>query len=387
MILEVLPLNAKNYLKKCAKFCVKMSMFMKSKENQRSLIKKGVPMKNIYDLSLAELKEWFKEQGESAFRAKQTFDYLYKGITDVEEMKTLNASAKEKLTTHFYMALPKMLDQRVSKDGTVKMLMVLEDRNIIETVIMKYHYGYSVCVSSQIGCKMGCTFCASTKDGMVRNLTSGEILSQIIAASKIVGERISHVVLMGSGEPLDNFDQVMKFLELVRAKEGLQLSHRHITVSTCGLVDRIYELADKQLQITLAISLHETTDEARKKIMPIANKFSIQEILNSVKYYMEKTGRRVSFEYALVRGSNDGEDQARALAMLLKGMKIHVNLIPVNTIKEMLYLPSSTASIQRFKEVLLEQGIEATVRREMGGDIDAACGQLRRSYLEKIEDL
>jgi len=345
---------------------------------------KEVKMEYIFDYSLDELKVWFKDHGESAFRAKQVYDYLYRGITDIEDMKNLNSSAKEKLKEHFRITLPKVLDQRVSKDGTVKMLMVLEDDNIIETVIMKYHYGYSVCVSSQIGCKMGCTFCASTKDGMVRNLSAGEILSQVIASSVLVGERISHVVLMGSGEPLDNFDEVMKFLELIHAKEGLNLSHRNITMSTCGLVDRIYELADRKLQITLAISLHETTDEKRKQIMPIANKYTINDILNSVKYYMSKTGRRVSFEYALVRGSNDKEEDAVALAQLLRGMHVHVNLIPVNTIKEMLYLPSTNESIQRFKDILIDHGIEATVRREMGSDIDAACGQLRRSYLENM---
>jgi len=341
-------------------------------------------MENIYDYSLEELKAWFKANGESAFRGKQVFDYLYKGIADVDQMKTINEKAKEKLRKNFKVALPKILDKRISKDGTIKMLMLLEDQNIIETVIMKYHYGYSVCVSSQIGCKMGCTFCASTKDGMVRNLTSGEILSQVIASQLLVGERMSHVVLMGSGEPLDNFDQVMKFLELINAKEGLNLSHRNITISTCGLVDRIYELADRKLQITLAISLHETTDEKRKLIMPIANKYSIHDILNSVKYYMDKTGRRVSFEYALVKGSNDTEDDARALAKLLQGMPVHVNLIPVNAIKEMLFLPSTNESVNRFKEVLLNHKIEATVRREMGSDIDAACGQLRRSYLENM---
>lgn len=353
----------------------------------RRILEKDVSMTNIYDYSLEELRAWLVSQGESAFRAKQVYDYLYKGITDPEQMKILNKSTRDKLEEHFFMALPQVLEKRVSKDGTIKMLMVLEDRNIIETVIMKYHYGYSVCVSSQIGCKMGCTFCASTKDGMVRNLTPGEILSQIIAASLVVSERISHVVLMGSGEPLDNFDAVLKFLSLVNAKEGLHLSHRNITVSTCGLVNRIIELADQKLQITLAISLHETTDEARKKIMPIANKYSIQEILNSVEYYMSKTGRRVSFEYALVRGSNDTRENAYALAKLLEGMKVHVNLIPVNAIKEMLYLPSTNASIQGFKDILLQSGIEATIRREMGGDIDAACGQLRRSYLANRADL
>jgi len=341
-------------------------------------------MENIFDYSMDELKAWFKENSESAFRGKQVYDYLYRGTYEIEEMHTLNESSKAKLKEHFDIFLPKVLEQRTSKDGTVKMLLLLKDDNIIETVIMNYHYGYSVCVSCQIGCKMGCTFCASTKGGMVRDLSAGEILSQVIVAGNIVGERISHVVCMGSGEPLDNYDNVMKFLTLVNAKEGLNLSHRNITISTCGLVEKIYALADKKLQITLAISLHEVTDENRKKIMPIANKYSINDILNSVKYYMETTGRRVSFEYALVRGSNDSEEDAKALVRLLRGMKTHVNLIPVNAIKEMLYLPSSNESVTKFRDILLESGIEATVRREMGSDIDAACGQLRRSYLEKI---
>jgi len=341
-------------------------------------------MENIFDYSLDELKGWFKDNKESAFRGKQVFDYIYKGVLDIDDMHTLNANSRDKIKEHFTLYLPKVLDKRISKDGTVKMLLLLQDDNVIETVIMKYHYGYSVCVSCQIGCKMGCTFCASTKEGIVRDLTPGEILSQVIVAGNLVGERISHVVLMGSGEPLDNFDNVMKFLALINAEDGLNLSHRNITLSTCGIVDKIYALADRKLQITLAISLHEVTDEKRKMIMPIANKYSINEILNSVKYYMNNTGRRVSFEYALVKGSNDSEEDARALLKLLRGFRTHVNLIPVNTIKEMLYLPSSNESVMRFRDILLDGGIEATVRREMGSDIDAACGQLRRSYLEKI---
>ncbi len=341
-------------------------------------------MKNILDYSLEELKLWFKTQGESAFRGKQVFDFLFGGVTNFSQMKTLNESSRQKLMAEFEIRLPKVIDQMESKDGTLKMLLKLHDDNIIETVIMKYHYGNSVCVSSQIGCKMGCTFCASTKEGMVRNLSAGEILGQVMVASEVAGERISHVVLMGQGEPLDNFEQVMKFLDLIHAKEGLGLSHRNITLSTCGLVDKIYELAEKKLQITLAISLHETNDDDRKQIMPIANKYTIQEIINSVKYYMEMTGRRVSFEYALVRGNNDTIEDAKKLSHLLRGMKTHVNLIPINPIKEMLYLPSSNETIMKFKEVLLDRGIEATVRREMGKDIDAACGQLRRSYLDPI---
>lgn len=339
-------------------------------------------MDNIFDWSYDELKEWFKGRGEGSFRAKQVLDYLYKGTESFEDMKTLNGSSKDKLKEAFTIYVPKVIDKRVSKDGTVKMLLALQDGNIIEAVVMKYVYGYSVCVSSQVGCAMGCSFCASTKGGMVRNLLPGEILGQILAASKEAGERMSHVVLMGSGEPLDNFGNVLKFLELVNMKEGLGLSHRNITLSTCGLVDRIRELADMKLQITLAISLHAVTDDKRREIMPIARRWSIAEILDSVRYYMETTGRRVSFEYSLVSGVNDSLEDAYALASLLRGMKTHVNLIPVNVIREMLFRPSQNKAVESFRNVLDSRGIEATVRREMGSDIDAACGQLRRSYLD-----
>ncbi|MBW8381717.1 MAG: 23S rRNA (adenine(2503)-C(2))-methyltransferase RlmN [Youngiibacter sp.] len=339
-------------------------------------------MDNIFDWSYDELKEWFKGKGEGAFRAKQVLDYLYKGAESFEDMKNLNGSSKEKLKEAFVIHIPQVIDKRVSKDGTVKMLLALQDGNIIETVVMKYVYGYSVCVSSQVGCAMGCSFCASTKGGMVRNLLAGEILGQVLAASKEAGERMSHVVLMGSGEPLDNFENVLKFLELVNMKEGLGLSHRNITLSTCGLVDRIRELADLKLQITLAISLHAVTDDKRREIMPIARRWSIAEILDSVRYYMDTTGRRVSFEYSLVNGVNDSLEDAYALAALLRGMKTHVNLIPVNVIKEMLFRPSQNKAVESFRNALDSRGIEATVRREMGSDIDAACGQLRRSYLD-----
>lgn len=339
-------------------------------------------MDNIFDWSYDELKEWFKDRGEGPFRAKQVLDYLYKGTESFEDMKNLNGSSKDKLKESFNIYVPEVIEKRVSKDGTVKMLLALQDGNIIETVVMKYVYGYSVCVSSQVGCAMGCSFCASTKGGMVRNLKPGEILGQILAASKAAGERMSHVVLMGSGEPLDNFENVIKFLELVNMKEGLCLSHRNITLSTCGLVDRIRELADMKLQITLAISLHAVTDDKRREIMPIARRWSIAEILDSVRYYMDTTGRRVSFEYSLVSGVNDSLEDAYALASLLRGMKTHVNLIPVNVIREMLFRPSQNKAVESFRNALDSRGIEATVRREMGSDIDAACGQLRRSYLD-----
>lgn len=343
---------------------------------------RGVIMKNIFDLSLNELKTWFKDNGEKPFRASQVFDYLYNNVYTFDEMLNINVKAREKLKDSFNIFLPEILDSKKSKDGTVKMLLLLEDKNIIETVIMKYSYGYSVCVSSQVGCKRGCDFCASTKGGLVRNLTSGEILSQVIVAGNFVSDRIGNIVLMGSGEPLDNYDNVIKFINLVTSEKGLNISQRSITLSTCGIVPKIYDLAKENLKITLAVSLHEVTDEKRKIIMPVANLYTINDIIKSIRYYIEKTGRRVSIEYALVQNSNDSKEDALKLSKLVKGLNIHVNLIPINAIKELIYIPSSHEDIEGFKKVLMDNGVETTVRREMGSDIDAACGQLRRSYLE-----
>lgn len=339
-------------------------------------------MKNIFDLSLKELKTWFKDNGEKAFRASQVFDYLYNNIYNFDDMININAGAREKLKNSFDIFIPEILDKKKSKDGTIKMLLLLYDKNIIETVIMKYSYGYSVCVSSQVGCKMGCDFCASTKGGLIRNLTSGEMLSQVIVAGNLVEDRIGNVVLMGSGEPLDNYDEAIKFMKLLTSENGLNISQRSITLSTCGIVPRIYDLADEDLKITLAVSLHEVTDEKRKKIMPVANLYSIDDIIKSIRYYIKKTGRRVSIEYALVQNTNDGKEDALKLSGLLRGLNIHVNLIPINAIKELIYIPSSHKDIEGFRKILMDNGVETTVRREMGSDIDAACGQLRRSYLD-----
>lgn len=293
-------------------------------------------MKNILDFTLEELKEWMKENGESAFRAKQIFDWIYKKeVFNFEEMKNISKALIGKLSENFYIGIPEVIDYlSSSEDGTRKILLGLGDGNIIECVIMRYKYGNSICVSTQIGCRMGCKFCASTLEGMVRNLTAGEILSEVLIGQKLLGERISNIVLMGSGEPLDNYDNVMKFLELVNADYGLNIGQRHITLSTCGLVPKIREMADKEMQVTLAISLHAVSDEKRKTIMPIANKYSISEILDACNYYIEKTGRRITFEYSLVSGVNDTKEDAKSLGRLLKGMLCHVNLIPVNEIKE-----------------------------------------------------
>lgn len=340
-------------------------------------------MKNILDFNLSELQEWMLENGESKFRAKQVFDWIYKDAQDFDSMKNIPASLKEKLKESFKLNYPKVLGNLESNiDGTRKFLLALEDGNIIECVIMKHKHGNTICVSTQVGCRMGCKFCASTLEGRVRNLTAGEILSEVIVSHKMLGERISNIVLMGSGEPLDNYDEVMKFLELVSADYGLNIGKRHITLSTCGLVPKIYEMADKEMQVTLAISLHAVSDEKRKTIMPIANKYSIKEILDSCNYYIEKTNRRVTFEYALVSGVNDSIEDAKSLGKLLKGMLCHVNLIPVNEIKENSFKRSTPKDIENFKKTLADFGIEATVRQEKGTDIDAACGQLRRSYLQ-----
>lgn len=340
-------------------------------------------MYNILDFTLEELQNWMKENGESAFRAKQVFSWIYKDVWNFDDMKNIPTSLKEKLRENFEINIPKIVEVYESNvDDTKKILLSLKDNNLIECVLMKYKHGNSICISTQVGCRMGCKFCASTIGGRIRDLTSGEILSQIMVAQNYLGERISNVVLMGSGEPLDNYNNVIKFLELVNAEYGLNIGQRHITLSTCGIVPKIIELADLDLSITLAISLHAFSDEKRKTIMPIANKYSIAEILEACKYYMNKTGRRITYEYSLVSEVNDSKEDAKSLAALLKKMNCHVNLIPVNEIKENTLKRPSKKTIEDFENILKDYGIEVTVRREMGTDINAACGQLRRSYLD-----
>lgn len=340
-------------------------------------------MKNLLDYNMEELMIWLKENSESSFRAKQIFSWIYKGIFSFDEMKNLPKNLKEKLNSNFKVYIPEVVDVYSSNlDGTKKMLLKLEDGNLIESVIMKYKHGNTICVSTQVGCRMGCKFCASTIEGRVRNLTSGEILGQVLRAGEVEGERISNIVLMGSGEPLDNYDNVVKFLREVNAEYGLNIGQRHITLSTCGLVPKIRDLSNEGLNVTLAISLHAFSDEKRREIMPIANKYSISEILEECRNYIEKTNRRVTFEYSLVKDINDSKEDAKALSKLLKGILCHVNLIPVNEIKENSFKRSSEKTIEEFAQILKSAGIEATVRREMGSDINAACGQLRRSYMK-----
>lgn len=340
-------------------------------------------MDNILGFDLLKLKEWMKQNGENAFRAKQVLDWIYKYVWDFEKMNNIPKSLREKLAESFYIGIPDIVDKYISKeDGTVKFLFAMHDENLIESVVMKYKHGNSICISTQVGCRMGCKFCASTIGGRIRDLTSGEMLAQVLAAQKEVGERISNIVLMGSGEPLDNYDNVINFIRIVNSDYGLNIGQRHITLSTCGIVPMIKKLSEENLQITLAISLHAPNDNIRMQSMPIANKYSMYDIIEVCKYYIAKTKRRVTFEYALIKDFNDKKEHAEELADLLKNMLCHVNLIPVNEVKENEFKKSSKETVEKFKMILLKQGIETTIRREMGSDINAACGQLRRSYLK-----
>ncbi len=333
---------------------------------------------NLFDLSLDEMKEFVKELGEPQFRGKQIFEWMYRGAESFEDMTNIPKSLREKLSENSFLGGMSIYEKYVSKiDETRKYLLQLSDGNFIETVLMKYEYGYTVCVSSQVGCKMGCKFCASTVNGWVRNLTPGEIIGQILCVQKDLGQRISNVVMMGIGEPFDNFENVLKSIKLMNSSEGLMIGQRHISVSTCGLADKIRVLADMKMQITLLISLHAPNDERRSQIMPVNNKFNIDELMSACDYYIKETGRRISFEYTLISGVNDTLEEADTLAKLVKGKLCHVNLIPVNKVEESGFSKSSRERIEAFKVRLEKNGLVATVRREMGSDINAACGQLR----------
>ena len=339
---------------------------------------------NILDYDLLKLKNWMKENNESEFRAKQVFDWIYKGVFQFQQMKNAPKTVIEKLNKIFYIGIPEIVEKYESSDkNTWKFLLKYRDGNVIETVVMHYKHGNSICVSTQFGCRMGCTFCASTVNGMVRNMTSGEILGQILSVQESITGRISNVVLMGSGEPLDNFQNVIEFLNSVTSQYGLNIGQRHITLSTCGIVPKIIELADLNYQITLAISLHAPNDALRREMMPVANKYTIKELLDACRYYINKTNRRITFEYALVGGKNDTRLNAEELAHILKDMLCHVNLIPINSVTENKYNKPERGSIDLFCNILEAHGIETTIRKEMGSDINAACGQLRRSYIKE----
>ena len=342
----------------------------------------------IKSLSLKQLKNTMIEMGEKAFRAKQIYEWLHqKQAESFDEMSNLSAALREKLKECCVLTTLKMLEVQTSKiDGTQKYLFALPDGNVVESVLMKYKHGNSVCISSQVGCKMGCRFCASTIGGWTRNLLPSEMLEQIYRIQKLSGERVSNVVVMGTGEPLDNYDNLLQFIRLLTDENGLHISQRNVTVSTCGIVPKMYELAEENLQITLAISLHASNQAKRAELMPIANKYSINEVLEACRNYFEKTGRRLTFEYSLVGGKNDTKEDAEELAHLIKGLNCHVNLIPVNPIKERDYVQSDKKVIENFKNKLEKYQINVTIRREMGRDIDGACGQLRKSYIDKKED-
>lgn len=342
----------------------------------------------IKSLSLVQLKNTMTEMGEKAFRAKQIYEWLHqKQAESFDEMTNLSAVLREKLKENCVLTTLKMLEVQTSKiDGTQKYLFALPDGNVVESVLMKYKHGNSVCISSQVGCKMGCRFCASTIGGWTRNLLPSEMLDQIYRIQKLSGERVSNVVVMGTGEPLDNYDNLLQFIRILTDENGLHISQRNVTVSTCGIVPKMYELAEENLQITLAISLHASNQEKRAELMPIANKYSIEEVLEACRNYFEKTGRRLTFEYSLVGGKNDTKEDAEELARLIKGLNCHVNLIPVNPIKERDYVQSEKKVIENFKNKLEKYQINVTIRREMGRDIDGACGQLRKSYIDKKED-
>ena len=343
---------------------------------------------DIKSMNLEELKKFIEELGEKPFRAKQIYEWIHiKQVDDFEEMTNLSKALRTELAAKATLTSLKKEEVQISKlDGTRKYLFLLEDGNAIESVFMKYKHGNSVCISSQVGCRMGCRFCASTLDGLVRGLTPAEMLDQIYQIGKDIGERISNVVVMGTGEPMDNFDNLLKFIELLTDENGLNISQRNLTVSTCGIVPRMKELADKKLSITLALSLHASNQKKRLALMPVANKYDIQEVVDACRYYFEQTGRRVTFEYSLVGGVNDTDEDARELSELIHGMNCHVNLIPVNPIKERDFVQSNVAVIEAFKNKLEKNGINVTIRREMGRDIDGACGQLRKRYKERKQN-
>ena len=337
-------------------------------------------------MTKAQLTDYVVETlGEKRFRAAQLYEWMHiRHAASFDAMSNLPKALRQRLKETCELTAHTIAQKYISSiDGTAKYLFRLADGNVIESVLMRYHHGNSVCISSQVGCRMGCRFCASTLDGLVRQLTPAEMLDQIYRICEDTGEPVSNVVVMGSGEPLDNYETLIRFIDLLTNDEGMHLSQRSVTVSTCGIVPKIYELADRGLQITLAISLHAVNDEGRRRLMPIANVYSIEEILKACRYYFRKCGRRLTFEYSLVAGVNDSPKEAEALASLLKGLNCHINLIPVNPIAERDFAPPARQAAESFKNSLEKYGKNVTIRREMGRDIQAACGQLRKRYMQE----
>lgn len=344
-------------------------------------------MKHIKSMTISEIGAVLKELGQPAFRAKQVYSWLHKGVRDYSEMTNLPKALRDTLAERYPICAPEVVrKQQSQKDGTIKYLWKLSDGNCVETVLMRYHYGNSVCISTEVGCKMGCAFCASTLGGFVRQLEPFEMLDQVLFTQVDSGLPISHIVLMGIGEPLDNLENVLRFLELVNSVDGMNISMRHISLSTCGLVPKIDELGDYKLQISLAISLHGSNNAVRDRIMPVNKAYPIEVLLPACRRYYEKTSRRIHFEYAMIHGVNDSPQNAKELLQLLKGLPAHVNLIPLNHVEESPLKPSTKAAVAAFQKTLEDGGVTATVRRTLGSDIDASCGQLRRKYTKQIAE-
>ena len=338
---------------------------------------------HLRSMTLEELSSVLKELNQPAFRAKQVFTWLHKGVTSCGEMTNLPQSLRDALDEKYPLLPPKVVRKQESqKDGTIKYLWMLSDGNCVETVLMRYHYGNTVCISTEVGCAMGCAFCASTLGGLVRRLEPREMLEQVMFTQIDSGLPISHIVLMGIGEPLDNYENVLRFLHLVNSELGMNISMRHISLSTCGLVPKIDKLAEEKLQLTLSVSLHAPNDTIRNTIMPVNKAYPVDTLLDACRRYYQKTGRRISFEYAMIDGVNDTPEAAKELIQKLRGMGAHMNLIPLNHVEESPLKPSSKQAISRFQKLLEDAGIPATVRRSLGGDIDASCGQLRRKYTQ-----
>lgn len=341
-------------------------------------------MTDLKSMTLEEITAALRAMGEPSFRGKQVFTWLHRGITDFDEMMNIPKSLREKLRAEYYITVPTVARKQVSKlDGTIKYLWELSDGNCIETVLMSYHHGNTVCISSQVGCRMGCKFCASGLNGKKRNLSAGEILDEILFMQKDSGEKVSNIVLMGTGEPLDNYDNVLKFLHLVSCPEGINIGQRHISLSTSGIADKIETLAKEKLQITLSVSLHAPDDETRSSIMPVNDAYPVERLMQACRYYFDTTGRRISYEYMMARDKTDRPWQAEKLAKLLRGRPGHVNLIPLNEVEESPLSPSKPETVRRFQQALEKRGVTATVRRRLGPDIDAACGQLRRREMKE----
>lgn len=354
---------------------------MEQEKATRNEATENTAKKSIYSLQLEELKDWLKEQGEKPFRAEQIYDWLYKKrAASFEEMSNLSKPLRDKLQEHFVLTNLSTIIQQTSSDGTIKFLFEMQDGVSIETVLMRHEYGNSVCVTTQVGCRIGCTFCASTLGGLKRNLEAGEIVAQVVKVQQALDEtdeRVSSIVIMGIGEPFDNYDNMLSFLKIMNHEKGMNIGARHITVSTSGIIPKIYQFADENMQINFAISLHAPNTELRSRLMPINRAYKLPDLMDSVRYYVNKTGRRISFEYGLFGGVNDQVEHAEELAQLVKGLKCHINLIPVNYVPERDYVRTPKSQIFKFERTLRDRGVNVTIRREQGHDIEAACGQLR----------